>query len=167
MLISGNHDNFHKEFEKIQDAYNDLDISYLCDSGTEFEGLRIWGTPWTSWFEGINPKCKAFTKKNDKELDKKWALIPQDTDILITHSPPHGIFDSIQVEDGSDFPTGSIALRNRILCREMLPHLKLIVFGHIHEHGGKMVDLTGLKCVNASIVDEHYKHVHKPVRIEL
>ena len=173
IFISGNHDNSWQKKEKPRkfNSYygsrTEEKFEYLCDSGTEFEGLKIWGTPWTAWFDGINPKCKAFTKKNDKELDKKWALIPQDTDILITHSPPYGIFDSIHLRDGSVFPTGSITLRNRILCKEMMPHLKLHVFGHIHEHGGKVVDLTGLKCVNASIMNEVFDPIHKSVRIEL
>src|SRR4051812_46364686 len=49
VLLAGNHDNLFEEsgFEKIQDSYKDIGIEYVCDSGTEFENIKIWGTPWT------------------------------------------------------------------------------------------------------------------------
>ena len=169
VFIAGNHDNSWvkekpRKFNMYWGSHTEEKFEYLCDSGTEFEGLKIWGSPWTAWFHGINPHCKAFTKRNDAALDKKWTLIPKDTDILITHSPPHGILDIC--EDGQTL-AGSVSLRNRILCKETLPNLKLHVFGHIHEMGGRSIDFVNLRCVNASIVNEHYRHVNKPVRIEL
>lgn len=92
VVIGGNHDNVLAEGRlKLQFC------DYLCDSGTEFEGLKIWGTPWTSSFKGINPKCTAFIMPfgcdTEQHLKYKWDLIPDDTDILITHSPPFGIYD--------------------------------------------------------------------------
>lgn len=161
IFIAGNHDNYYEKFYKTAD---DPSISYLCDSGTEFEGLKIWGSPWTAAFPGINPKCMAFTEAfgtdTDYWLEEHWNQIPNDTDILITHSPPHGILDKV---NRTGEHVGSVSLRNKV----MKISSKLHVFGHIHECGGNIFDTTMTKFVNASIVNEKYQHVNKPIRIEL
>ena len=92
ILIAGNHDNWIEQNDFPLQSI--ADFNYLCDSGTEFEGLKIWGSPWSLWFKGINPRCKAFTG-SEKDLEKKFKLIPDNIDILVTHSPPKGIFDKI------------------------------------------------------------------------
>src|ERR1700679_3842906 len=129
---------------------------YLCDSGIEFEGLKIWGSPWTRKFPQINPKCKAFTCINDEHLKEKWDLIPLDTDIIITHCPPAGILD----ENCKRESFGSYTLLHEI--KRIMP--KLHVFGHIHEQGGKQqdhIDRHRRKTifVNSSIMNENYKSV--------
>jgi len=165
IVVAGNHDNslmWNKTCVVI-DEDHDTKIQYLCDSGTEFEGLKIWGTPWTKSFKGMNPKCKAFTLDTEEDLDEKWKLIPSDIDILITHEPPQGILDQVRYYE-SCIHVGSKSLRNHVIGR-IKP--KLHVFGHIHEFGGRMVDLTIIKFVNASIMDEVYDPVHNPVRVIL
>lgn len=173
VIIAGNHDNLfetgfpktQKEADQLGEVINFLDFEedfeYLCDSGTEYEGLKIWGSPWTLTFPGINPHCTSFTG-SEKELAEKWALIPDNIDILITHGPPYGVFDKVK---GAS--KGSKALR-RILNRV---HPKLWVFGHIHEGYGSVEQesLTGYeyKFVNASHVNEFYKPVNLPIRIIL
>lgn len=165
IVIAGNHDNILQECLNCIEAIPNT--QYLCDSGTEFEGLKIWGSPWTLNFKGQNPKCKAFGVDTEEELAAKWRLIPNDIDILITHSPAFFVLDGIPGKDGF-LHVGSTTLGlaiNRI-------HPRLHVVGHIHEQGGKeeMVSLDSkyqLKCVNASIVNERYQHVNKPIRITL
>lgn len=167
ILIAGNHDN---EIQKGLDyEFANENIYYLKDSAVEIEGLKIWGSPWTKTFPGINPQCKAFTVDTEEELAQKWTLIPDDIDILITHSPPYGIFDEIKKIKfsgrSSDIENvGSISLREHVLAR-IKP--KLHVFGHIHEWGGDSVDCITTKFINASHVNEHYQPVNKPVRIIL
>ena len=137
---------------------------YLCDSGAEFEGLNIWGSPWSKTFEGMNPHCKAFTVDTEEELAEKFARIPHDIDILITHSPPYGILDNTIEDENVGSGSLSIALINR-------PRIIMHIFGHIHESYGK----TGpkrLNCgwrtfVNASHVNENYEPVNKPIRVIL
>ncbi|MDP4164525.1 MAG: metallophosphoesterase [Bacillota bacterium] len=156
ILIAGNHDNFIAKF-----GFNMFENStYLCDSGTEFKGVKIWGSPWTKSFFGMNRHCKAFTVGSDDELKEKWDLIPMDTNILVTHCPPWGILDRIPKEN-----LGSISLANLVFDPKRMCILKLHVFGHIHEWGGQMVDAVKLNFVNASIMDENYDPVYKPVRI--
>lgn len=189
ILIGGNHDNFmangwpksQKEAEELKEVQEFLDeqesdgindFEYLCDSGTEFDGLKIWGSPWSLWFKGINPKCKAFTG-SENDLQKKFSNIPTDVDILITHSPPWGIADSARDPyDGRAQHVGS-----KSLYRELIGRLqpKLHVFGHIHEEGGQQLFLkrpgfgteNNTRCVNASYVNERYEPVNKPIRIFL
>lgn len=169
IVIAGNHDNSLKFNDEccVFDTYNDSHIQYLCDSGTEFEGLKIWGCPWTLWFQGINPHCKAFTC-TENEMRKHLVKIPRDIDILVTHGPPEGIFDGVlDWTTGKTKDTGSRTLRHMVLDGSYFPNLKLHVFGHIHEHGGEMLDTTLCTFVNASVMNEDYDMVNKPVRIIL
>lgn len=163
LFILGNHDNL------AMSQFDWYDAEYLYDSGIEFEGLKIWGSPWTKTFPGTNQYCKSYTCDTEEELAKKWALIPDDIDILVTHSPPNGILDYLGkkhkiCESLNELCAGSSSLREHVMSR-IKP--KLHVFGHIHEWGGKMVDCVTTKFINASIVNERYEHVNKPIRIEL
>jgi len=174
VIVGGNHDNFLQECctsegsKKITDE--DDDFVYLCDSGIEFEGFKIWGSPWSLWFKGINPRCKAFTG-SESDLASKFALIPVDTDILVTHSPPFGVLDGIPIEDGSLFHAGSKSLATNI--DERLEDLYLHVFGHIHEGYGKCFKDydkdVGLGCpsINASLMNARYEADNKPIYIRL
>ena len=131
-------------------------VTYLCDSGVELEGLKIWGSPWTTKFPGMNPHCMAFTVEEDEQLAEKWDLIPNDTDILITHSPRLDCLD--MTIDGTS--VGSNSLVDAIIrCR----NLKLHVYGHVHEAYGTD-RFGGVKFVNCSHVNERYKPVNPPIR---
>jgi Icc-related predicted phosphoesterase len=172
IVIAGNHDNgmVGKKAQKCLDPINPNYewFEYLCDSGTDFNRLKIWGSPWTKTFEGMNPRCKAFTCDTEEELAVKFSLIPDDIDILITHSPPNGVLDIVQnYITGKAERVGSKSLR-RIIGR-IQP--KLWVCGHIHEGYGEFKDdtLTRSKyhIVNCSHVNERYEPVNKPVRVIL
>jgi Icc-related predicted phosphoesterase len=160
IVVAGNHDNFF--------CKNDLDFKsfiYLCDSGTEFEGFKIWGSPWTKTFEGMNPHYKAFTVDTEDELAEKWALIPNDIDILITHSPPHGIWD--RTADGQNAGSTSLHAVGSMRVRPIVS-----VFGHIHEAYGytpikHLFNGITYHFVNASHVNECYQPVNKPIRVIL
>lgn len=163
VVVAGNHDNLLQHGYQIQ--YGD----YLQDSGTEFESLKIWGSPWTKRFPGMNPRAMAFTVDTDEELAEKWKLIPDDTNILVTHCPPCGTLDGIEppnsrIEGSTHF--GSCSLTKRM---DFSP--KLHVFGHIHEGYGKWDRAyfgdKKTAFVNASLVNENYEPVNKPIRVEL
>lgn len=180
VYIAGNHDGFLSQCLSTQDSkilglYEDEDgMEFLMDSGTEFEGLKIWGSPWTPMF------CNwHFMLERGKPLREKWALIPDDTDILVTHGPPFGMLDKNC--DGER--CGCRDLANRVLDL----NLKLHVFGHIHDSHGEChqsyetpgdareVVKDGYKgdipkghlSVNASHVNDGYKPVNKPIRVIL
>ncbi len=158
IFIAGNHDNYLQSYNPTYANH----IQYLCDSGTTFENLRIYGSPWTKKFEGMNPRCMAFTCDTEEELSEKWQKIPDDVDILVTHGPPFGIFD----ETFDKRLVGSTSLLIRLAETKPLVHC----FGHIHEKGGKDMWLPwkrGTTLVNCSLVNERYQPVNKPVRIIL
>jgi len=159
VFIGGNHDNYLQL--TLRSTPKHCDADYLCDSGTEFDGVKIWGSPWSAWFDGINPKCTAFTCKSDTELAKKWAKIPEDTDILITHSPPYGILDEAMHTHNYQ----SVGSR-RLLDRVRVVRPKLHVFGHIHEGYGQQKDGC-THFVNASIMDVNYRPSNKPIRVKI
>ncbi len=174
IFIAGNHDGLLEHCDPRVKAkevcgvdFINHGIEYLQDSGTEFNGYKIWGSPWTSWFEGLNPNCAAFTKKTEYELYQQWKLIPRDTDILITHNPPHGILDTVRdYHTRKEKNIGSLTLLQGL--EEIQP--KLHVFGHIHEHGGKTVLLKGwmgdknTQCMNVAWCNEMYEPTNKPQR---
>jgi Icc-related predicted phosphoesterase len=168
IFIGGNHDNILIKSPPESDTLP-KNTEYLLDSGTEFEGLKIWGSPWTLSFKEINPKCMAFTNSIDDLLMDAWEKIPGDTDILVTHSPPFSILDGIPIEDGSLFHVGCKSLYNTI---KYSVRPRLHVFSHIHEAYGQTEYFPTYNdkmmiSVNCSIMNEHYKPVNAPIRIIL
>lgn len=171
VYIAGNHDNFLQscctdEESEQMGIREDWGFDYLCDSGIEFEGIKIWGSPWTTTFQGMNPHCKAFTVDHDEQLWDKWEKIPEDTDILITHSPPYMVLDEV---DGYR-SCGSKSLMARVM--EIEPRLHF--FSHIHEGYGhddywRMFPSdekpTKIDFYNCSLMDERYDPVNKPWEI--
>lgn len=145
--VAGNHDFIFQQAPDLVPA--DLTWIYLQDSGTIWEGLRIWGTPWQPWFFDW-----AFNLYED-DLGAKWDLIPEGTDILVLHGPPFEHGDGVPQRDGSIRRTGSPSLLQRI--RDLQP--RLAIFGHIHEGRGQW-QVGRSVLANVSILDEHYAHVH-------
>ena len=152
VVIAGNHDFlFETDSAKARDLLGDSCI-YLEDSGCDVDGLRIWGSPWQPWFHDW-----AFNLRTDDELAAKWSLIPDDTDLLITHGPPRGILD--RTSGGDD--VGCAALVEAI--RRVRPGLH--VFGHIHEGYGA-VERDGTIHLNASNCTLQYEPTNAPVQLE-
>lgn len=128
-------------------------LHVLIDRRIEICGFKVYGTPAQKRFFDW-----AFNF-DEPELIRKYSLIPDDTEILLLHQPPYGILDKgIHKEN-----LGSRCLRDRI--RE-LKNLKLVVFGHIHSgYGVEIID--GVTFVNASLCNEDYKLVSKPMVVEI
>lgn len=154
ILIAGNHDWGFEYNTSLACSCLDKNITYLQDSGVEIEGVKFWGSPWTPEF------CNwAFNlPRSGERLEYYWNRIPNNTDVLITHGPPHGILDL--VERGGH--VGCELLRKRVM--EVKP--KLHVFGHIHCGYGE-TDLDGVHFVNASMCTEEYKATNPPVVFDL
>lgn len=138
VVVAGNHDVL---FEKEPCFAQSLITNgiYLQNEGVSILGYRIWGSPYTPFWDNW-----AFGEKAGA-IKRHWKLIPPNTDILITHAPPAGIRG--RTTDGED--AGCPYLRERL---EGL-NVKLHVFGHIHEGYGVLSSST-TKFINASQVDE-------------
>jgi Icc-related predicted phosphoesterase len=152
--VCGNHDFV---FEQLPEAVpRDLRWTYLQDSGCEIEGFRVWGTPWQPWFFDW-----AFNLYED-DLAEKWAMIPEDTDLLVLHGPPFGYGDAVERRSGEIEHTGSPSLLARI--RAIRP--QLAIFGHIHEGRGEYRDGETI-LANVSHLDVAYQPVHPVWQVEL
>ena len=136
VMICGNHD-FHFERDPADARRRITNATYLQDEGAEVLGLKVWGSPWQPRFFDW-----AFNLDRGPDIAARWKLIPDDTDILITHGPPAGILD--QPRRGG--PVGCVDLLDRV--QEVKP--KLHLFGHIHEARG-VLDTPDTLFVNASI----------------
>lgn len=153
IFIAGNHDFFFEEAHSdVIDRMIPKSITYLNDSGVGIEGIKIWGSPITPWFNNW-----AFNRDRGNEIKKHWDLIPTDTDILITHGPPFGILD----ETVHGKRTG---------CEELLSCVyrikpKYHIFGHIHEEYGSFTKAE-TTFMNASVLDDRYVMRNKPIEIK-
>ena len=131
VFVSGNHDDclYGAQLDGLDD-----NVHYLCGSGVEIGGLKFWGVPM------FMEDCVS------GHQEQLYASIPEDTDVLVTHTPPYGILD----KDG-DILYGSTELLHRV--RTVRPRAHLL--GHIHRAYGTVNDGTTV-FFNAAIMDSHY-----------
>lgn len=149
VFIAGNHDRI-LEREKLPVPEG---VCYLEDSALEIEGVKFYGSPWQPEFFNW-----AFNLPRGRPLQEKWAQIPEDTQVLLTHGPPHKILD--QCSEGN---VGCEDLLERVL---KLPNLKYHMFGHIHESYGTTV-FGRTTFVNASICNGRYAPTRDPIVLEI
>ena len=160
IFVAGNHDWLYEtnnHFARLLTAK--FKIEYLQDSFVEIENLKIYGSPWQPRFFDW-----AFNLMRGTELAEKWKMIPDDTDVLITHGPPNGILDEVPRKYWIE-NTGCEELRRKVenLAKK---NLKLHIFGHIHCGYGQTEKL-GVKFVNASNCDEAYEPTQPPIVLEI
>ncbi len=159
IVISGNHD-FCFQNNNRDIAVNrcrEAGLIYLQDSGVEIDGLLFWGSPWQPWFHNW-----AFNLARGKAIASRWALIPDETNILITHGPVMNVLDEAP-RIGSVEHVGCQDLADRIVN---LPNLKAHICGHIHNGYGQMT-LANVQFVNAAICTEQYTPTNPPIVIEV
>jgi len=153
IFIAGNHDfYFEKEKNSEIEKLIPSNVIYLNDSGITLEGINIWGSPIQPWFFDW-----AFNRQRGEEIAKHWALIPSDTNILVTHGPAFGLLDKT-------FKGESVG------CADLLKQIKKIkpqfyIAGHIHEAYGQ-VEKDGTHFINASVLDLRYQLVNEPIVFE-
>lgn len=173
VIVAGNHDMLIEKAMKYPGPYQmpALDAEYLCDSGVEYcyeeeveeehkfrglikvkqqKKLKLWGTPWTQWFHGVNPDYTAFMLRSEFQLQDRFNLIPDDTDILISHSPCFGRLDQTLYGER----VGSRALLDKVDYLRT-KGLRYHFHGHIHEGYGMYQD-QGFKAYNVARMDKYY-----------
>ena len=155
--VQGNHElgverNFQLSKEIAEKACPGV---YFIDEGPiEIEGVKFWCSAITPFFFSW-----AWNRYRGAEIKKHWDLIPDDTDILVTHGPVYGILDHVL---NSHHPQGEHVGCADLLDRvKKLKKLKLHCCGHIH-CGNGTVQIDGVTFINASICDEQYKPSNKP-----
>ena len=141
IFICGNHDEclYGANIEGL-----DSNVHFLCNSGVEIEGIKFYGIPM------FLSDCVT------ERQSQNYAKIPDDTDVLITHSPAYGVLD---YDDNIHY--GSEELLEKITTLKLKAHL----FGHIHaQHGVSM--LNGTFFSNGAIMNSDYSSLSIPNIIE-
>jgi Icc-related predicted phosphoesterase len=103
----------------------------------------------------------AFMLERGEPLYQKWQLIPDNTDVLITHGPPKGIGD----EANLGFKCQNVGCVD-LLARIHQLSLKAHIFGHIHEGYGEY--LRGkTRLINASTCTARYEPRNAPIVVDV
>ena len=156
VYVPGNHDVWldsprSKAFRKKENRNENSNI--LFNETIKIEHLKIFGSPFTPTF-GVG---WAFNKDRNK-IGKLWAHIEEDTDIVITHGPPHTVLDLTIDKDNKLKTCGCKALLNRIKLIKPRYH----IFGHIHDYKWEIVNTgtlirNGITYINAAqVVDTKF-----------
>jgi len=160
VFIAGNHE---LQIEADEDKFRELllmypDIIYLQDSEVVIDGIKFYGSPYSNEFYNW-----AFMAE-DNELSKIWDKIPDNTNVLVTHGPAYGCHDQVKRAYGRDNCVGSKSLKHKKLSLQGT--LKAHISGHIHEAYGVNTS-NGCTDICASVLDERYKLVNKPIILEI
>lgn len=154
IFIAGNHDwGFETKGLQFRNLVPE-NITYLEDSGIEIYGLKIYGSPVSKHFNDW-----AFNRDSNI-LQKHWAAIPEDTDILITHTLPYQTLDYVPYNVSYE---GCPYLRQEVFHRiKPLVHIG----GHIHESYGVKV-INEITFINATVLNGKYILTNKPILFEI
>ncbi len=135
-------------------------VTFLLHDSVRLEdGVRIFGSPYTPRFHDW-----AYNVDRDR-LHRYWEIVPEDTDILVTHGPPKYILDTSRGESHGD-----LSLFKHVTKR-IKP--KLHIFGHFHDEDGHINSgerkLNGLhtRFINACIVNLRHQVVNSPILVEI
>lgn len=166
ILIAGNHDwGFEKDYRKHKQICIDNGIIYLQDSSCEIDGIKFHGSPQTPEFCSWAFNCWRTEKQEELNygrygpqyvwIGKFWKMIPEDTDVLVTHGPPYEILDSVYGKN--------------VGCEELLKKVKEVnpkyhVFGHIHCDVGELIE-DETTFINAACLGEDYKPNNQEIKV--
>ena len=172
VITPGNHDliferwNEH-EYERLRHLSEgrliilrnkQYDFNYIDEISGEPKILKIWGTPYCQIFGNW-----AFMRPNSV-LKEKFSLIPNDIDVLISHSSP-------DIEE-----YGCVRYNNKIYKNAGCPVLaaairekkpKYVFCGHIHSGDHTLQNIDGTMFANVSYVDENYIECDNMLKIYL
>jgi Icc-related predicted phosphoesterase len=110
------------------------DVKYLNNTEYVYQGVKFWGSPYSPTFG----HDWAFNADKGSKIQKIWAKIPSDVNVLITHTPVYGFLDTVtdkyMKEGETDYHKGCKDLLEVI--KKRLFSLKLHCGGHIHDDVG-------------------------------
>ena len=151
IVIAGNHDKtaYFQTKEDTQEMFTNA--IYLQDNGIEIEGVKFFGSPWSptffNWYFMLD--------RGSDKMKRKREAISEDTDVLLSHSPP---MYKLDFSTFGNEHTGCEQLRDRV--DEIKPRYH--VFGHVHLGSG-MTQNDHTTFINAAICDEMYEPINKPI----
>lgn len=179
ILIAGNHDFYFQSgaIGYLIDDENVVDhgakafqrclplpgkIVYLQDSGYEYNGVTFYGTPWCPdlyrW---------AFYGNHDR-LTEIFRKIPQDVDVLLTHTPGsmcNGT-ETSHFDNGETRSFGCSELTSAVFAR----NIRRWICGHIHTGNhefSKLDNYAETLVANVSLIDESYMPAYTPTVFDI
>ena len=167
ILVAGNHDTFFGKMvgeggrDEVVD-YLKLDypnIIYLQDSSITIDGVKFYGTPWCPIY---NDWSFMISEDNQRKM---FSKIPEDTNILLSHTPAYGILDY-----SNGVLCGSSSLLERINEIKNLGNLKYHIFGHIHMDEGNSKEYVGNQekyYVAVNSCNINYLGFNEPIIVEI
>lgn len=168
VFICGNHDWLgERNPAALKCLAEDQGLIWLQQDMVELEGIKIWGSAYTPEFNNW-----AFNLPRGRQLKEKWDTIPEDVDIIVTHGPPHGYGDDVNRWNVEDWQENDLTYRtDHVGCVDLRDRIKQIkpkvhVSGHIHVGYGIEND-GNTSYINASICNEDYRPVNKPIIFEI
>lgn len=154
IMIAGNHDWLaEREPGTFKMLAEENGLIWLQNQEATVNGIRIYGSGSTPEFCGWALNLDRY----DGSLEEEWAKIPEGIDILLTHGPSWGHQDH-----SYNGPLGCRALKDAI--ERVKPSIHF--FGHIHHSRGHHVGADGILYVNASICNEQYDPINKPIVVD-
>ena len=150
LCVGGNHDfELQKRSNYVSNPFKNA--VFLGGASYEYEGVKFFGAPWVPDLYG-----QAFFIENS-DLEDKWSEIPDNTDILITHTPPAGALDksSTGLKLGCPYLAASIDI--------VAPRLHC--FGHVHASSG-ILSKESTTYINASMVNHQYILIREPYEFQ-
>jgi len=153
ICIAGNHDSMFEYNLSMAQSLVPNNVHYLQDSQVNIDGLLIYGSPWVSLYGNWS----FMLPRGGTKLKQKWANIPENTDVLITHGPPKAVLDKAHGDT-----LGCAHLLHRV--HQIKP--KVHIFGHIHEGYGQTIR-NGTHFVNAAFCDINYEKFRNPITIKI
>ena len=151
LCVGGNHDRAIERGLKSGRAPF-RNATFLHDTETVIDGVKFYGTSWIPVLAG-----HAFFADSDA-LALAWSRIPDDVDVLITHTPPAEVLD----RSSRDETLGCPLLADRLAALQP----KLHCFGHVHaSRGCRVVGKT--TYVNATSVNSSLQMAYPPFEFDL
>lgn len=157
-LIAGNHDRLF-ENRNGKELLMHSNIIYLEDDLVEHDGKLIYGTPW----------CKVFGNWSfmlyPEGLQKMYAKIPENVDLLLTHDVPYECNDVIL--DPVPWANGEHIGNPQLL--EVMKEKKpaSLCCGHLHSTDHTPIEFYDTIVRQCSIVGEDYKVHYEPQIFEI
>lgn len=159
IVVPGNHDICVANDEEVRKEFAKSGIHLLIDE--EYidyrSGLHFYGVPWTpdfypdTWsFQYCQAGCTP---------EEIWNKVPDCTDVIISHGPPHGCADQIIPHVNQHL--GSEVMRDCIHDRK--DTLQGVICGHIHGGYGHHKNEDGVSIINAAINTEAYMPTNEAI----
>lgn len=127
LYIPGNHSAYVYNNESyVKGLFKENGIEWLHQRRFVLDGVVFYGDAYSPLFGNW------YYMKQRNRLHDIWEAIPDDVNVLLTHTPPKGILDLAHRPNRTVEQAGCNNLFKRI---KKLKDLKLHLFGHIHDNG--------------------------------